>query len=66
MGLINKKIAVQYALWLLGDKDRQKEHAQWLERILQLSPTAEIFDGIACGEAMEKLVKKLTELEATL
>lgn len=57
MPMLNKTEAIKYLLWILGDKKKQEEHAQWLEKILTLSPTAEIFDGIASGEAIEKLVK---------
>lgn len=59
--MINKQQAFKYLRWVLGDEKRQKEHASYLETVLELSPTAEVFDGLACAQAIDKLVKFLDE-----
>jgi len=59
--MINKKQLYKYLRWILGDAKRQKEHASYLETIFELSPTAEVFDGLACAQAIDKAVKFLDE-----
>jgi hypothetical protein len=57
MSIINKTEAIKYLLWILGDKNKQKEHARWWERILTLSPVGEIADGGLCNKIVSKLAK---------
>ena len=59
--IINQKQAYKYLRWILGDKERQKNHASYLETVFELSPTAEVFDGLACAQAIDKAVRFLDE-----
>ena len=59
--MINKKQLFKYLRWVLGDEKKQKEHASYLETVFELSPMAEVFDGLACAQAIDKAVKFLDE-----
>jgi len=61
---VDKKELFELLRFLLGDKDRQKEIASRLEKIFNLSQTAEVFDGLAAAQAVDTAVKKLDELIA--